>query len=131
MKLSEHYGFRPNGCGAGKYVERVHQASGMSYAEILRRCVLCAEHVDLFQEAEGRGDDTDNPARAAAVDASNVDAANVANTNQSEGGIRAADLSSVETKPQRPRNDSAPQPRNKGVNRDEQGGFLESILQGW
>jgi hypothetical protein len=117
--MAQTYTFRPKDSGAGAYVDKVAAQSGMDKSEIIRRSILLAQQVDLFDDAIAEGG-----ARAPTdVDGGDVGGAESGRDAEQGGGVRADDLARMEAEQDRAGDDDTPQQADPGSS--------NSFWEGW
>jgi len=117
--MAKTYTFRPKSSGAGNYVDRVAQKSGMDKSEIIRRSILLAEQVGLFDDAISEG----SSGTSGGVDESDLDDSRGGGAPEQGGGVRADDLARMEEEQGGARDDDAPQSPNSDTS--------SSFWEGW
>lgn len=117
--MAKTYTFRPKKSGAGDYVDRVAQKSGMDKSEIIRRSILLAQQVSLFDDAIAEGSAVDDPD----MDGRDVGGAEDGRDAEQAGGVRADDLARMEAEQERAGDDDTPQP--------EDSDSADSFWTGW
>jgi len=100
-------------------VDRVAQKSGMDKSEIIRRSILLAEQVGLFDDATSEG----SSGTSGRMDESDLDDSRGGGAPEQGGGVRADDLARMEEEQGGARDDDSPQSADSDTS--------NSFWEGW